>query len=272
MYKENNFEYKDESKNILVKCLDKTIESFTVEKETILIEKDAFKDCFLLKNINLDSKSLFIEENAFPENGIEIVTLGNTNLSHNSINNENLKIINYTKNSVSINATFFFSSSKFGTLKEINISNDSLYTKENIREFSKDGIWYQQDNNDIYLVYYPPGKEEKTYQVEDFVTKIDQNAFFHNSFLETVILPKNYINEEEYRIFNNCENLKEIVCLSNKNQNVNPYRCPKVKAVYMGDKFFENEYFNIYPLKDYIYKNCTSFKQINKMVNNILER
>ena len=52
-YEENSCVYTSKSKSTLVECKDKLIENFVIEKNTTMIASEAFKDCKLLKSVNL---------------------------------------------------------------------------------------------------------------------------------------------------------------------------------------------------------------------------
>ncbi len=272
MYVSNNIKYLDKNKKTIIECLDKTIESFTVENSVEIISENAFKNCYLLKKINLDTNNengLFLEYNAFPEPSVEELVIGNASGKAHCVNINNLKLLTFTKNAFELDGTFFYgTTSYFAPLEKITLEKEIL-TSDNFKYFTKDGILYSENKSkDIYLIYYPPAKKDSIYKIEDFVTSISQYAFSHAQNLETLIFSKNLNNKGKYNFFNDCKNLKNVVFLDKEFLFFNPFRCPNFRNIYAS---FKSESFETKPLEDFYAENFTSFKELNNFYN-LVER
>lgn len=270
MYIANNIKYLNENKKTIIECLDKTIESFTVEDCVEIISENAFKNCYLLKKINLDTNNkngLLLEYNAFPESSVEELIIGYVSGKLHCINIDNLKSLTFTKNAFEVDGTFFYgTSSHFAPLEKITLEKE-ISTNDNFKYFTKDDILYSEDKSkDIHLVYYPPAKKDKIYKIEDFVTSISQYAFSHTQNLETLIFSKNLNNKEKNKFFNDCKNLKNVVFLDKEFPFFNPFRCPNFRNIYAS---FKSKNFETKPLKDFYTENFTSFKELNNLYNTV---
>ncbi len=206
-YKEGNFVYENESKQVLIECLDKEIKEFKLKKETKMILKNAFKDCKKLKEVDLSDHYIRLETNAFPENSIEKIIVSDINPGINAINTENLLTIVF-KNCHSIISDFFYEDEKIKSsiLENIIIENPS----SDNNNFSIDGIWYYgRKNGPKTLIMYPPAKKDKILVIPEGTENADEDAFLENPYIEKIVFP------ESFKYFNfmsisKCNNLKEI--------------------------------------------------------------
>ena len=280
------FIYDKANPKYLIKCNDKLIESFVIDKNIRCIKAGAFEGCHLLKTLTIKTSDTIIEENAFPESSITTLNLVDTNnfleisLETNGINTNSLKVINHFQNSdnpsvfYSIPTKLLFSYSDDSipspNLEEINV----IKKTQRLGYTSRDGIYYAERHIDCTkikrsLIFYPPAKKDKIFKVPDDVDSIEKYAFISNPYLETIIFTKN-LNFDNC-IIKNCPNLKQIVI-----PNIEFYflesieNCPRLKTIYTNtytntDKEFYLKDVQIKNTKDYEFDNAKSFKEINNL-------
>ena len=275
MYISNNIKYLNKNKKTIIECLDKTIESFTVENSVEIISENAFKDCYLLKKINLDTNNkngLLLENNAFPEPSVKELIIGNASGKIGCMNIDNLKSLTFTKNALDVDGKFFYGTNNtFAPLEKITLEKEIL-SNDNYEYFTKDNVLYAEDKSkDIYLIYYPPTKNDKIYKVENFVTYISQYAFSHTQNLETIVFSKNLNNKEECSFFNDCKNLKNMVFLGKYFPVPKPFKCPNFKNIYASFFYASSKSgdISVKPLEDFYAENFMSFKDINNFCKDI---
>ena len=153
------FIYDKSNPKCLVKCNDKLIEAFTIDKNIRTIKAGAFEGCHLLRTLNIKTGDTIIEENAFPESSITTLNLIDVNTFHlevslktNGINVNNLKEINYFQNSddcsvsYSIPKKILFNHSDGSilspNLEEINVFQEARHL---LGYTSKNGVYYIDD-------------------------------------------------------------------------------------------------------------------------------
>ena len=274
MFEKDKFIYLDPSMEILISCIDFTIENFIIDKKSPIkvIKENAFKDCFLLKNVTIDKKDLYIEKKAFPDDTIKTLTIGDGLIDKNAINVKQLQKITFLKGVVNQKLFLDFPTprSKARNLEEINvIPNDKEET-----DFSVDGVWYKknEDNPLPTLMFYPPGKKDKFFEVIK-VKNINDIAFRSNPYLETIALPKIYYMEEFYTSFISCKNLKQILIpVISHEVFLEKYDCPNLTTIYTDCVHSVNDYmkeeYEIAPshyFREESIKKAKSFKEINKV-------
>ena len=276
MYTENNIVYEDKNKKVLLACIDRTIENFKIDENTQVIKRDAFKGCRLLKNVDLDTENfLEVECGAFPEDGIKHLRIADADAKNSSLNLASLETLNFSENASAILVELFYSGSLNITpnLKEINIEKE-IHLKDHIN-FSIDGVWCKKDKyiNKNCILYYPPGRIEKTYKVPSNITGIDDYSFNCNPFIETIVFNKN-IRTEFCTFACNCKNLKSLVYLGNKeNMSFLTDNCPKFDTIYTNVKNIKtNKSVTFKPVKEFLEQKTYSFKEINDIYKSFEDR
>lgn len=260
-YKEGNFIYENESKKVLVECLDKEIKEFKLKKETKMILKGAFKNCKKLKKVDLSDNYIRLETNAFPENSIEEIIVSDINPGINAINAENLLTIIF-KDCHSITSDFFYEDEKLKSsiLENIIIKNPS----SDNNNFSVNDIWYYgRKGESKTLIMYPPAKKDKIFVIPEGTETADVDAFLENPYIEKIIFPESfkYFN---FVSINKCNNLKEIE-IKAKNVVIEEdfiINCNALKTIIIDDSsevYIKN--IKRINFEDYIFSK--SFKELN---------
>lgn len=242
MYEENGIKYIDESKMFLVECLDKTIESFTFDKNTQMINKNAFKDCKLLRKVdfnNSDKKLLFPKDDfIFPENSIEEITITGRILDNvffdRAVNMENIRIVN-----ISASCGDDIPYGDFFELDDLNIAYENKVEYFNVEErinsatkaknYSINGIWCVNDE----VVLYPQGRKDRIYQIPESILAGQDDTFFGNKYIEKIIFPENFDFSRSYSVICSCPNLKSIV-IKGKNKKIDKLffrKCSKLEYI-----------------------------------------
>ena len=72
---------------------------------------------------------------------------------------------------------------------------------------SRDGVLFNKDKTT--LIFYPPGKTDKTYVIPDTVTKIGVKAFEGNPYFTSVTIPDS-VKKIESKAFSDCTGLTEM--------------------------------------------------------------
>jgi hypothetical protein len=274
MYTENNIVYEDKNKKVLLACIDKTIENFKIDKNTQVIRKDAFKGCRLLRNVDLDTENFVeVEYGAFPEDSIKYLRIADADAKNNSFNLASLETLNFSENASAVLVGLFYTGSLnlAPNLKEINIEKE-IHLADHI-SFSIDGVWCVKDKDKNCIMYYPPGRMEKTYKVPNNITGIDDYSFNCNPFIETIVFHKN-IRIEPYVFACNCKNLKNIVYLGNK-ENMSFYvdNCPKFDTIYTNVKNIKTDKSVTFKsVKEFLEQKTYSFKEMNNIYKSFEDR
>ena len=124
---------------------------------------------------------------------------------------------------------------KAPNLKEIIIEDGNpVLGNDVVRDFAKDGIWYQTDceANETTLIFYPPAKENETFKVPSFIKILDSHCFHYNPHIKKIIMPKNFNGIVEEFAFSNCKNLETIVFQSYIEVKEDFFiNCPNLKQV-----------------------------------------
>ena len=222
MYTENNLVYEDFTKQILISCADKLIESITIPPTVQKIKQKAFKDCVLLKDVNFGSgEKLSFELRSFPESSIKSLTLNERIKDfillngpayfRDCINLENLKVIN-----IPASYELFYEDLNPFFLEDKNrnvVYGDSIQAinieKADYTDYSVDGIWCCEENdNESFIVFYPPAKKDKVLKIPENII----NGFIeHNPYVEKIIFPKNYNFHNVFSPVTDCKSLTTIV-------------------------------------------------------------
>ncbi len=260
-YEEGNFTYENESKKVLVECLDKEIKEFKLEKETKMILKGAFKDCKKLKKVDLSDHYIRLETNAFPENSIEEIIVSDINHGINAIKTENLLTIIF-KDCHSITSDFFYEDEelKSSILEDITIKNPS----SDNNNFSVDGIWYYgRKSEPKSLIMYPPAKKDKIFVIPEGTETADVDTFLENPYIEKIIFPESF-KYFSFVSINKCNNLKEIE-IKAKNVVIEEdfiTNCNKLETIIIDDssKVYIKDIKRI-NFEDYVFSK--SFKELN---------
>lgn len=275
MYTENQLVYEDESKKVLVECLDADITTFKIDTETKLIKEGAFDGCNSLKTLDLSaSDDLTLESNSFIDCPVKKLILGsNINIEADSIYLADIEILEsafieeYLDYFDYLEEDLNYIEIAFPNLKEINVPK-----QEESDYFSIDGVLYakdlKKDTSNLKLIHYPAGKDGEVYKLEDKTISITGGGFIQNPFLKKIIFPDSFTYFYTDAILD-CENLKELefnekspinvieffahfcknldtVIVNNKDSIV---KIPKVKTITFADYIFSDEH---------------SFKNINK--------
>ncbi len=90
---------------------------------------------------------------------------------------------------------------RWTSIKQFDVDEDNPYIR------SIDGIIFSKDS--CTLLKYPAGKEDREYDIPNYVTRINEEAFFNCKNVEKVLLP-NSIDSIGSRAFSSCENLKSL--------------------------------------------------------------
>ena len=275
MYTENQLVYKDESKKVLVECLDTDITTFKIDKETRLVKEGAFDGCNSLETLDLStSNDLTLESNSFIDCPIKKLILGsNIDIEADSIYLADIEILEsacieeYLDYFDYLEEDLNYIEITFPNLKEINVPK-----QEGSNYFSIDGVLYAKDfgkyTYNLELIHYPACKDGKVYKLEGNTVSITSGGFIQNPFLEKIIFPDSFTHFHTDAILE-CYNLKELefnekspinvieffahfcesldtVIMNNKSSTV---KIPKVKTITFADYVFSDEH---------------SFKDINK--------
>ena len=280
-YEENNCVYINKSKSMLIECKDKLIENFVIDKNTTAIAKEAFKDCKLLKSVNLvNDHCVEIQPQAFPEDSLTHLYLGTYKQYNpryqNAFNMKNVKTITFAEKAEFVYLYYFESAP---SLEEI-IIEKPLCDNDCIT-YSKDGVVYTKLNEEdcaSALIFYPLAKKDKIFKIPEDVMYIleEGDGIVKNPFLETLIFPEeldeiNWIsNRYDKELLCNCDNLKQIV-MPNLSEHIYLLKnlcpnCPSLETIYTNSKDIKNDgRFSIKPMLEYEIDNAKSFKEINSL-------
>ncbi len=212
-----------------VRCKDRSLVHAEIPrtingKNVTMIDSDCFKDNTALESVDIPSTVTYIEDFAF-------------------YNCENLKALALPQDLQRIDWQAFYNCSSLTeitipasvtiieefvfegctSMKEVKVSD----ANKNFR--SQEGVLFDYAMTE--LIYYPPCKEDKSYDIPDGCTKIEDWAFIGNSFLETIDLTGvTEIGEDAF------------------------YHCTALKSVEIPDGISE--------LKSAVFGNCTSLMDV----------
>ena len=93
--------------------------------------------------------------------------------------------------------------------------SNTISIKKSVEEYEKEGIIFNEDKTT--LIKYPQEIEYKEFEVPDFVTAIDEYAFFMNDYIQSITIPSSVISIKK-NSFINCNNLNYIT-VDQKNEN-----------------------------------------------------
>lgn len=255
----------------------KLVEKIIISKNVVLIKKDAFKGCNLLREVYFEDGNDYvkIEKDAFPEPSIEYLRLSNrldcqtdAELSA-AFNTENLRTVSISNKTDSIHYFYYEEENEKNALK----NNHEVLNLENGREdkhFSKDGVWYAGTT----ICLYPQGKKDKIYRIPDGIEESSFRSIFCNRFVEKIIFPKSFDFEYTDIVIEKCPNLKIIEIEGKNKEIINSFfdRCKNLKYIITdpSNKFDEDVEFSIKEEKikilsseKDIFEKENSFKKIN---------
>ena len=123
----------------------------------------------------------------------------------------------------------------------------------NANYMQKNGVLFNKSGNKI--VYYPIGRDEQQYEIDNEVTEISSNAF-KNSKISKVVLPSNLTIIGDNGFYN-CTNLKDIIIPENvtKIGSYSFYNCISLENITIPR--------NVTEIGRYAFYNC---KNINKLI------
>lgn len=189
-----------------VRCRNKELQHAKIPseingKEVTMIDSDCFKDNAVLESVEIPQTITYIEDFAF----YNCTNLKSLSLPANLnridwqafYNCSSLTEITIPA-SVTIIEEFVFEGCS--SMKEIRVSDANKNFK------SQDGVLF--DIGMTELIYYPPCKADKTYDIPDGCTKIEDWAFIGNSFLESIDLAG--VTEIGEDAFYHCTALKSV--------------------------------------------------------------
>ena len=183
-----------------------------------VINEYTFEDCISLKNISLPETLSKIDSYAFSScTSLEKITL-----------NQNLELVN--------DLAF----SKCLSLK--NIFSEGHYYK------SIDGVLYRYRQNLLSLIFYPPGKEEKYYDILDGTMSLGHYSVGSQNLLGVSI--PNSVKKINWYAFEDSPNLKYIKVLSFETFIKLNYECKILALNYFVKNY--NEFAEIDEFKEYI--------------------
>ncbi len=189
-----------------VRCRNKELQHAKIPsqingKEVTMIDSDCFKDNAALESVEIPQTITYIEDFAF----YNCTNLKSLSLPANLgridwqafYNCSSLTEITIPA-SVTIIEEFVFEGCS--SMKEIKVSDANKNFK------SQDGVLF--DIGMTELIFYPPCKEDKSYDIPDGCTKIEDWAFIGNSFLENIDLAG--VTEIGEDAFYHCTALKSV--------------------------------------------------------------
>ena len=284
MYEENGIKYIDESKVFLVECVDKTIESFTFDKNTQMVNKNAFKDCKLLKKVDFNNsikKLLFpADDFIFPENSIEEITITKRILDNvffeRAVNMENIRIVNISAScgdEIPWGDFFELDDLKLAYENKLEYFNveDNTNDATHVRNYSIDGVWCVNDE----IVLYPQGRKDSIYEIPKSILVGQSNTFFGNKYIEKIIFPENFDFTKSYSVIYSCPNLKSIV-IKGKDKKIDmPFfgDCPELEYIACDEsikvEFPLSDKIKVMSIKEEAVKTASSFAQLNKIYKDL---
>lgn len=236
-----------------VRCKNKELKHAKIPSEingkpVTMIDSDCFKDNAVLESVEIPSTVTYIEDFAF----YNCTNLKSLSLPANLnridwqafYNCSSLTEITIPA-SVTIIEEFVFEGCT--SMKEIKVSDANKNFK------SQDGVLF--DIGMTQLIYYPPSKEDKTYDIPDGCTKIEDWAFIGNSFLETINLAG--VTEIGEDAFYHCTALKSVEL---------PEGLSELKSATFGSCTALTEVilpFSLDSIGDSAFYSCTSLSSIN---------
>lgn len=236
-----------------VRCRNKELQHAKIPseingKEVTMIDSDCFKDNAVLESVEIPQTITYIEDFAF----YNCTNLKSLSLPANLnridwqafYNCSSLTEITIPA-SVTIIEEFVFEGCT--SMKEIRVSDANKNFK------SQDGVLF--DIGMTELIYYPPSKEDKTYDIPDGCTKIEDWAFIGNSFLESIDLAG--VTEIGEDAFYHCTALKSVEL---------PEGLSELKSATFGSCTALTEAilpFSLDSIGDSAFYSCTSLSSIN---------
>ena len=236
-----------------VRCRNKELQHAKIPseingKEVTMIDSDCFKDNAVLESVEIPQTITYIEDFAF----YNCTNLKSLSLPANLnridwqafYNCSSLTEITIPA-SVTIIEEFVFEGCS--SMKEIRVSDANKNFK------SQDGVLF--DIGMTELIYYPPCKEDKTYDIPDGCTKIEDWAFIGNSFLESIDLAG--VTEIGEDAFYHCTALKSVEL---------PEGLSELKSATFGSCTALTEAilpFSLDSIGDSAFYSCTSLSSIN---------
>ncbi len=213
-----------------VRCKDKTLTHVKIPatvngKPVTMIDSDCFKDNTVLETVEIPSSVTYIEDFSFYNcTSLKEIALPNDlwRIDWQAFYNCSSLTKMTIPASVEIIEEFVFEGCS--SMKEVNVSDGNTHFK------SQDGVMFNHAMTE--LIYYPPCKEDRTYDIPDGCTTIEDWAFIGNAFLEEVDLTGvTEIGEDAF------------------------YHCTAMKSVTVPEGISE--------LKSAVFGNCTALEKVN---------
>lgn len=178
---------------------DRVLSSVILQEGIRIIGERAFDDSGELREIHLPQTLEIISKYAFSECNIEKLVLP-TNVvtisDYAFYGCKNLKSVHFSKSVQFIGENAFYGSTNLENIT-VDVNNQNYVAIDN--------VLYTKDLKT--LVKYPPLKANKTFEILDSITKIEDYAFDRCNNLENVILSSNLTDISTYA-FSLCNNLK----------------------------------------------------------------
>lgn len=226
----NKFTDKYDNTSAILGCTN--LQSITVDE---LNENYSSEDGILY---NKDKSILLVYPSGKEEN---YYSIPNTVSSCKTINNSYIETIKL--NSLINSAEFLMS---ITNLKNIEVNS------ENTNYIQKDGVLFNKNGDEI--IYYPQGREEPTYTIDENVVRIQSKAFM-NSKIAEIDLPDSIVEIGSYAFYN-CENLSKIT-IPNSVESIGDhafYKCSNLANVTIPN--------NIELIGDYTFYKCSNLEKI----------
>ena len=220
-----------------------------------------FRNCFELQQFQVDANSLFFSSDEtgclytkdmktllqYPlgsRNESFVIPDTIQNVDHTAFQNAKHLEDLYVFANVNLGSSIFEGCS---SLKRFNVSNSN-------QNYSSDELGCLLNKEGNTLICYPSGKQNKSFTVPEYITKITREAFYKADNLEELIIPETVTNTEKNCVVA-CENLEIVKVNEAAGHSVDGfvYECPNIKTwIFGADVETINEYDEFYKAENLI--------------------